>query len=127
MDNENQVLKEVRIEKYIEGNNRKEEILTLIFDFWKEHNSLITPPEILESDYKLWTGEGSVLYLIKYQDETAGFGRLGSRGCDSDWLEDIFVKNEFKNLGIGSKAILLLEEEVRKYSVSMYIEVSARN
>ena len=65
--------------------------------------------------------------MYKRQDDLVGFLHLGSRGGACDWLEDVFVKPEHQNQGIGTQAIRLAEEIVRTYSVSMYIEAAARN
>ena len=99
----------------------------LIKKFWEEHNNYIqTLDESLE-DLREWTKEGHRLYLISKNDDYIGFVHLGSRGCEIDWLEDIFVLPEFQGQGIGSHVIMLVEEIVKKYSESLYIEAAARN
>ena len=50
--------------------------------------------------------------MISYNEEYVGFVHLGSRGCEIDWLEDIFVLPEFQGKGIGTCAIKLIEEIV---------------
>lgn len=70
---------------------------------------------------------GHLLYLISYNEEYVGFVHLGSRGCEIDWLEDIFVLPEFQGKGIGTCAIKLIEDIVKEYSETLYIEAAARN
>ena len=44
-----------------------------------------------------------------------------------DWLEDLFILPEWQGHGFGSETIHQLEEIVKQYSVSLYIEAAARN
>lgn len=60
-------------------------------------------------------------------DQYVGFAHLGVRADAADWLEHLYVKPQYRNKGLGSEAIKLLEDIVKEYSISMYIEVSARN
>ena len=107
--------------------NEEKEAVKLITDFWKSHNNHNSTYEEALEDLRAWTKEGHKLYLIKYNEEYIGFVHLGSRGCEIDWLEDIFVLPEFQRKGIGSRAIQLAEGIVKEYSESLYIEVAARN
>ena len=52
---------------------------------------------------------------------------MASRGGEIDWLEDLYVKKEFQNQGIGTKAIQAVEQIVKAYSQSLYIEAASRN
>jgi len=52
---------------------------------------------------------------------------LGNRRAAIDWLEDIFIIKKYQGKGIGSLVIKKLEEIVKTYSESLYIEVAARN
>lgn len=99
----------------------------LIREFWKSHNNYIQEFEESFNDLKEWTKEGHKLYLIKLEKEYIGFAHLGSRGANIDWLEDLFILSTYQNKGYGSSVIEILEEEVKKYSESLYIEVAARN
>lgn len=104
-----------------------EQMKALIKGFWLCHSGESQTDQEAEQDLSAWTAQGHRLYFILSEEEAVGFVHLGSRGESIDWLEDIFVKPEFQNRGIGTKAIALAEEIVRKYSVSMYIEAAARN
>ena len=99
----------------------------LIRKFWKEHNNVYPSYEEACSDLLEWTKKDHCFYFIRYYDNYVGFVHLGSRGDKLDWLEDIFVLPEFQNKGIGSKVIQLIEEIVKEYSDSLYIEVASKN
>ena len=101
--------------------------IELIIRFWQAHNQCVPSREVAVMDLSAWTQPGHRLYFISYNDLTVGFLHLGSRGCDPDWLEDIFVLPEFQGRGIGSQAIRLAEDIVREYSPCLYIEIAARN
>ena len=111
----------------IKYNGEKEALCELIKKFWIAHNDYTpTDAEALE-DCNAWTAEGHVVYFIAKETETIGFVHLGSRGCDADWLEDLFILPEYQGKGYGSEAIDLTEKIVREYSDSLYMEVAARN
>ena len=101
--------------------------LSLIGQFWYAHNHIQPTSEENLENLKEWTRLGHVLYFIVYQQEVVGFVHLGSRGCQMDWLEDIFVVPAYQNRGIGTQAIALVEQLVQAYSTSLYIEASSRN
>lgn len=107
--------------------NETEIAANLIIGFWQAHNHFTPTAEEAQADLKEWTKGGHHLYFIVLNDKYVGFVHLGSRGCEADWLEDIFVLPEFQGKGIGSRAIQLTEEIVKGYSESLYIEVAARN
>ena len=117
----------VKLLEYIDEPNAKQKMLSLIFDFWSVHNLEVPTDEACLQDLLLWTSLNHKLYFIIYNDLQVGFIHLGSRGEQIDWLEEIFVLPEYQNLGIGTKAIQLVEEIVSKYSASLYIEAAARN
>lgn len=107
--------------------SREEEAVRLIQGFWLAHNSCRQTQDEAKADLRAWTGPGHRLYFITLGDKTVGLLHMGSRGGKVDWLEDLFILPEYQGWGIGSEAIQLAEEMVRKYSVSMYIEAAARN
>ena len=113
--------------KLIRYNNEKDTTIDLIIKFWKEHNDVNVSYEETNENLIEWTKEGHILYFISVDNEYVGFVHLGSRGCEIDWLEDIFVLPEYQNKGIGTKAIQIVEEIVKEYSESLYIEVASRN
>ena len=107
--------------------NEIDTAISLIKQFWKEHNDYEMSTEEVKEDLTEWTKEGHKLYLIKCEEEFVGFVHLGSRGGEIDWLEDLYVMSEYQNKGIGTRAVRLAEEIVKEYSESLYIEAAARN
>lgn len=101
--------------------------ISLIGQFWYAHNQETPSYEDNKENLVEWTKEGHKLYFITHQQQIVGFVHLGSRGCEMDWLEDIFVLPEYQNRGIGTKAIAVVEQLVQSYSSSLYIEASSRN
>ena len=103
------------------------EAVSLIQAFWLAHNDYVMPCDEAKKDLEAWTAEGHRLYLVKKDESVIGFAHMGSRGCEIDWLEDLFILPDEQGHGYGSKTISLLEQIVREYSESLYIEVAARN
>ncbi|MBQ7891708.1 MAG: GNAT family N-acetyltransferase [Erysipelotrichaceae bacterium] len=101
--------------------------ISLIGQFWYAHNQEAPSYEDNKENLVEWTKEGHKLYFITHQQQIVGFVHLGSRGCEMDWLEDIFVVPDYQNRGIGTQAIALVEQLVQTYSSSLYIEASSRN
>lgn len=105
----------------------KEKTILLIQAFWLAHNDYKMPAEEAKEDLIAWTAKGHTLYLIKLESEIIGLAHMGSRGCEIDWLEDLFILPDYQGQGYGSEAIRLLEGIVKEYSESLYIEIAARN
>lgn len=101
--------------------------LRLISLFWKEHNNADTSREDDLKDLADWTVPGHQLWMVEFAGEMIGFAHMGSRGGEIDWLEDLFIMPKYQGRGFGSQVIQLLEDQVRQYSESLYIEVAARN
>ena len=83
--------------------------------------------EEAQEDLTNWTKDGHIIYFIQHDETVVGFAHLGSRGGKTDWLEELFILPEYQGSGFGSEAIHQLEEIVKQYSVSLYIEAAARN
>lgn len=115
---------DVKLELY---RGEAQRAIELIVRFWQAHNHETVSKEAAMEDLAAWTAPGHRLYFIRSREETVGFLHLGSRGCEIDWLEDIFVLPEFQRMGIGSAAVRQAEEIVREYSQCLYIEAAARN
>lgn len=111
----------------IKYENEEELMVSLISAFWEVHNHILPTKEETLKDLEEWTSVGHVLFFIQYINEIVGFVHLGSRGDAINWLEDIFVLPKYQNQGIGAKAIQMIEEIVKEYSDSLYIEAAARN
>ena len=61
-----------------------------------------------------WLEPQYALYLILKDGSAAGFLRLGCRGPNVAWLEDIFVDAHLRGQGIATQAIRAAEEIVRE-------------
>lgn len=105
----------------------EQEALALIQGFWLVHSQNQKSDDEAREDLLTWTEPGHHFYFIQKEGDQVGFLHLGSRGGACDWLEDLFVRPEYQNQGIGTEAIRLAEEMVRQYSDSMYVEAAARN
>lgn len=99
----------------------------LIKSFWKIHSNYIQTDEESKQDFKEWQSEGNLFYIVKFQNHYIGFARLGNRGAKIDWLEDLFIDEQFQNRGLGTQVINILENKVKQYSESLYLEVASRN
>ncbi len=113
--------------KLVKYNNEKEVLSDLIKRFWIAHNDYTPTDEEALEDCLAWTGENHDTYYIQKEDVIIGFVHLASRGCAIDWLEDLFILPEFQGKGYGSEALELVENKVKEYSDSLYMEVAARN
>lgn len=111
----------------IRYSEEQELAINLIVNFWKEHNHITPSEEDAHENLIEWTREGHIFYFISVDNECVGFVHLGSRGCEIDWLEDIFVLPKYQRQGIGTRTIQIVEEMVKEYSESLYIEVASRN
>ena len=115
---------EILIDEY---RGEKEELLSLIKRFWLVHNDYVEPDEEAMEDLSSWTDEGHKVYIISKEDSAIGFIHIGSRGVEMDWIEDLFIIPEESGKGYGSIALEMIEQKIREYSTSAYIEVAARN
>ena len=113
--------------KLVLYNNETETAIDLIIKFWQAHNHHTPSREDALADLMDWTKEKHCLYLICHDEDYIGFVHLGSRGGKIDWLEDLFVLPELQGKGIGTYVISLVEDIVKEYSESLYIEAAARN
>ena len=107
----------------LSDSSREAEMLSDIAAFWKTHYLTLTPEEA-SNDLQAWTAEGHELYVILCNGAEAGFLHMGSRGGACDWLEDVFVREELRGRGIGSRAIELAWDMLREKGLeTMYLEV----
>lgn len=113
--------------KLVEYANEKNQLVELIKQFWLCHNQTIQTQNECLQDVENWTKRGHQVYFIVYQQQYIGFVHLGNRGGEIDWLEHLFVQPKYQNKGIGTQVIQLVEEIVKQYSISLYIEAASRN
>ena len=115
------------IEIRLYDGSREAEVLSDIAAFWKTHYADLTPEEAA-GDLQAWTADGHELYVILCGGIQAGFLHMGSRGGACDWLEDVFVREELRGRGIGSRAIELAWDMLREKGLeTMYLEVVPAN
>ena len=112
------------LQKY---NNEQDILCSLIKRFWIAHNDYTPTDEEAMEDLRIWTGKDHVVYYIMIEDKPIGFVHLGARGCNIDWLEDLFILPEYQGHGYGTQVLKLTEDIVKEYSDSIYLEVAARN
>ncbi len=105
----------------------EEQTARLIKAFWLAHNDYLQTDEETAEDFSNWTAEGHRFYYITKDGCAIGFIHLGSRGANVDWVEDLFIMPDFQGHGYGSEALSLIENIVKEYSESIYLEVAARN
>ena len=114
----------IKIQQY---NREEDKAVQLIKDFWRVHSNYNQNDEEAKKDLRTWADEGHKFYFILKDNHYVGFIHMGNRGARIDWLEDLFVLPDYQNQGIGTYAIKAIEEEVKTYSDSLYIEAAARN
>lgn len=105
----------------------EEQAERLIKAFGLAHNDILQTDEETAEDFMHWTAAGHRFYYITKDGCVIGFIHLGSRGANIDWLEDLFVLPEYQGHGYGSEALSIIENIVKEYSESIYLEVAARN
>lgn len=59
-----------------------------------------------------WLAPPSLLYMIDDDGQSAGFLRIGLRGPQVAWIEDVFVTSDRRGRGIATEAIGAAEEAV---------------
>lgn len=115
----------VTLRPYEEGDQAF--VLRDIVSFWQTHYNSVSTEEARE-ELSAWTSGGHELYIILSGGMPAGFLHLGSRGGGCDWLEDIFVREDVRNRGIGSAAIACAWSMLRERGgETMYLEVVPAN
>lgn len=105
----------------------QEETLTLISQFWQSHSQYLPDLQETKQDLAAWTSPGNQLYLVIHRACLIGFVHLGSRGSAIDWLDHLFILPAYQGRGLGSAVIQEVEDIVKTYSESLYIEAAARN
>ncbi len=65
---------------------------------------------------------GDLVFLALEGAEAAGFIRVSSRG-GCFWVEEIYVRPEFRGKGIGRAFVQSAEKEVKKHDSSLYLFV----
>lgn len=124
--------------KFIKANSDKELSLieTLAKSIWREHYIPIIGEAQVEymlkkyqsvSSMKDQLKENTYYYLIKYNQESAGYLSFRKEE-NSIFLSKIYVLNNHRGKKIGKKAILFVEDQAKKYGLSiLYLTVNKNN
>ena len=96
----------------IYSDNYKLEMISRIAKFFGFHLGLSekTLVDKIDDDISIqnlnnWLSEDNELYMIMCEDDVIGFLRIGYRGGNVAWLEDIFVDEEYRNKGVATESI----------------------
>jgi len=73
-------------------------------------------------DARRYFQRGDIILLALENDKAVGFIRLSSRE-ECFWIEEIYVKPEFRRRGIARALVKRAEEEVSKHDDSLYLFV----
>lgn len=112
------------------------EIITRIAKFFGFHFHLSDANFSGNIDYKAaeetleeWLCKSGTLYMILLDDKAVGFIRIGYRGENVAWIEDIFVDEAYRNRGIATKSIRLAEQIIKSNPqyTAVCLDVSAKN
>ncbi len=102
------------------------EFITLYIEFFRELRGKQgwSPDE--EEEYKReaenYFKRGDMVFLAVEEGRPAGFIRVSSREC-CFWIEELFVRSEFRGRGIGRALVERAEEEVKKHDDALYLFV----
>ena len=108
--------------------NEETQIIPLIQGFWKAHSHYDQSEVEALEDLQNWTKQGHMNLFYPERRNHSGLCLIWEAVVGKmDWLEDLFILPEWQGHGFGSEAIHQLEEIVKQYSVSLYIEAAARN
>ena len=98
----------------------KEDIVQCIAQFFGFHMGLSSgntigniDTNVAEQNLKDWTTRDNQLYVIVYANVVVGFLRIGYRGGNVAWIEDVFVKEDFRNRGIATESIRQAERIIK--------------
>lgn len=89
-------------------------------EFWQ------TDEESMET-LKEWQGTGTV-YNVYKDEEAVGFFYIRFGGQNVAWLEDLYISEEFRGIGIGKSAMAALDKLMEERNItSMFVDVIPRN
>lgn len=109
-------------------------VSTMILDLMNYHRKLNNAPKefwttMVESEemFNIWIKVGTVFKIIE-KDNIVGFLYVKKTGKTVAVLEDLYIKNTYRNLGYGKNAMTLLDERMRNQgTTSLLVEVVPRN
>lgn len=106
-------------------------MITELMNYHRELNN--APKEYWQTDAQSietlnkWKKQGSV-YNVFLDDKSVGFFYVRFGGQNVAWLEDLFIVEEYRRIGIGKLAMKKLDElMVDNGVISMFVDVIPRN
>ena len=100
--------------------NKRQTIIPMVAEFYAEHYSIseyehaeVTPERMVaaEEDFDEWFEKDSpAVFFIEEDGEEAGLIFMAKHGGSVVWIENLYVKPEFRRRGIATRAIGLAEE-----------------
>ncbi|USS40189.1 GNAT family N-acetyltransferase [Thermococcus aggregans] len=102
------------------------EFITLYIEFFRELRGKQgwspDEEEVYKKEAENYFKRGDMVFLAVEEGKSTGFIRVSSReGCF--WIEELFVRPEFRGRGIGRALVERAEEEVRKHDDTLYLFV----
>jgi len=105
---------------------RLPEFQTLYIEFFKELRGKQGWKPGKEEEYRkeaeAYFKRGDIIFLALEEDKAVGFIRVSSRE-GSFWIEELYVKPEFRRRGIGQALVKRAEEKVLKWDSALYLYV----
>ena len=102
--------------------SRRNEAVQMVAEFFADHFSIsenivieVTPQRLqaADEDFEDWLKkDDATLFFIEEDEVAAGLILLASRGGSVVWIENIYVKKEFRCKGIATRSIKLAERYV---------------
>lgn len=101
------------------------------FDFCALMMTKSDPWITLEMDFDLcvqaFAGLSKEVYVIRINDEIAGFVILQIDGTFKGYIQTICINEDFRGKGLGKKLLTFCEERILKISPNIFICVSSFN
>lgn len=92
------------------------------------------PEDVLRRNVEACAGENPFLegFVFREQDHIAGYGMVAKSfstefGGNCIWVEDIYLKPEYRGSGIGTQFLSFVEERYREQAVLLKLEVEGEN
>lgn len=123
---------EITLKRIEETNYAK--TVAMITDFFNYHRMLTDAPKKFwqvddesANDLEEWLNDGEV-YNIYVNEDIVGFVHIRYGGQAAAWLEDIYVKDQYRGKGIGRLTIAEIDKLMREKDIkAMFVDVIPRN
>ncbi|MDV3426093.1 MAG: GNAT family N-acetyltransferase [Bacillota bacterium] len=122
----------IKLKKFEDNYNM--DTIEMVKDFFNFHRKLTKSPEEFYVSYEEakeslddWIKEGQVINIFQNED-LAGFVFLKFTENKTAFLEDIYIKEEFRNSGIGKQVLNEIDNMAKEKGIkSMFVSVIPRN